>query len=126
MISRPLYQDFPIQITQADKTYPLRAEVDNAVVEIVGIGFSTDQEALMFHRGRIGLQINDQEVMPDTHEAKRLMTSVNTDLNQRYLTFEPPFDAGNQIVSVTYTDVSHSAAPFTPYTVTLYVRSNVK
>lgn len=123
MASSILYKErFDIAITAAGESKKGTFEIDNSATNIVGFTVTSDRDDLMFYRGSVKLQVNDNEILPEGFETKLLMTGLNIEPNDRYYTINE--DSGNNIVELTYQDTNHANAAFVPYRVSLYVYSN--
>jgi hypothetical protein len=111
---------FDIKITEPDKNYAPKFELDKTAKYIKGILITSDREDLLFYRGEQKIEINGREHFPENYESKLLMTSLNVPANSKYYDLKN-LPSGTGIIKFDYKDVPHSTVTFSPYRVSLYV-----
>lgn len=111
---------FDIAVTEAGKTFSKTFELDKNIVSVKGILFTSDKDDLLYYRGSQKVEINKEEIFPESYESKLLLSGINVSPNHRYydLGSQP---AGNGAIKVEYKDSNDSRAAFVPYRVSLYV-----
>lgn len=116
---------FNIKITEEDKTFSEKFELDKNVKSITGIVITSDREDLLFHRGTQKIVINGKELFSDDYESKLLMMSLNVPADSRYKSLKN-VEPGNGLINFSYVDSRHPKAEFEPYRVSLYVECEVE
>ena len=111
--------DLP-DLTSAGQTVRQEYEINKHAEKITGILFTADRDDLMFHRGKVGVMINGEEVIPDEYHAKLLMSGLGVAPAKRY--FPVDLEPGNGIVKINYTDTNNPSTVFAPYRVSFYLQ----
>jgi hypothetical protein len=111
---------FDITVTAADKTFSQSFELDKTITHIKGILLTADKEDMLYYRGTQKVEVNKQEVFPESYHSKLLMCGINVPPNNRFYT-TGNLPVGNGIVKVDYQDKSDTRLAFENYTVSIYL-----
>jgi hypothetical protein len=116
-----------LNIAAANSTMKDRLEVDKHAFKIIGYEITSNQDALIYHRGSFRLTINEKEIKPSGYETKKVLQGTNVPARERMVPFpdNEELDPGNRKVEFEYTDTDHPATTFTPYRVRIYIYSRV-
>jgi hypothetical protein len=99
-------------------------ELDKHALRVAGLLLTADRDDMAYHRGALRVTVGGVELIPEGYHAKLLMSGLSVPPADRYLPVDAP--AGNGKVAVHYTDHDNAAAPFTPYTVSIYVETELE
>jgi len=113
---------FDITVDSANETYTQEFELDKDLKFVRGFLLTADQDDLLYYRGTAGIYINGNEFLPDDHEARLLMTGLNTDPNARYYSTGKA-EVLNGKIKLVYTDANNVNTTFAEYRVSLYVKA---
>lgn len=114
-----LRKRFDLQVTTAQSTVREEFELDKHARRVVGLLVTADKDEMIFHRGTIGVILSGEEVIPEGHHTKLLMSGLGVSPDDRFLTLD--LLPGNGSLKVAYTDNSHPVQAFTAHTVHLYL-----
>ncbi|HEX9510600.1 MAG TPA: hypothetical protein VF939_08955 [Puia sp.] len=119
-MSKRIKKRFDIAVTAANGTFSQTFDLDKTIIGVYGILFTSDREDLLYYRGSQRIEINRDEVFPESYETRLLMSGINVSPNDRYYNLGgiPP---GNGKVKVDYKDMDTSLAAFAAYRVSLYL-----
>ena len=111
---------FDIDVTTANTTFSKTFELDKSITAIHGLLFTSDRDDLMYYRGSQKVEINREEIFPESYESKLLMTGLNVSPNERYYKINamPP---GNGKIKVDFKDTNDDRLPFVAYRVSIYL-----
>lgn len=111
---------FDINIANLEQSTPEKFELDKVVTHVKGILLTSDKDDMLYFRGTVKIEINEEEIFPENYEAKLLMSGVNVAPNQRYYDLGK-IPVGNRNVKISYTDHEDSRAGFEAYRVSVYL-----
>jgi hypothetical protein len=111
---------FDINVTQANSTFSKTFELDKTITAINGLLFTSDRDDLMYYRGSQRVEINKEEIFPESYESKLLMTGLNVSPNERYYKISG-LSPGNGKVKVEYKDSNDDHLAFAAYRVSIYL-----
>jgi hypothetical protein len=114
-----------VQVTAPNNTFKGSFEVDKHVKHIIGIALTSNFEDRIYYRGSQRISINEKEIYPENYESKLLMQGLNVAANDRIIKIDEGFEPGNRKVEIAYKDTDHPYTPFIPYSVRLYVYSQL-
>jgi len=100
-------------------------ELDRNASFLYGVAITSDNDELLYYRGSQKIQLNDQELFPDSFESKMLLSSLSVPPNQR-MAKVGMVKKGNGRVDIWFTDQDHALTSFTPYRVSFYFFSKVQ
>lgn len=123
--SKIIKESVEVFVKAANQNYKEQFEVDKHAGKILGISIISDFDELLYYRGSQRIKINEIEIYPEGYESKLLMQGLNVPVNERIIKLGEDILPGNRKVEIDYKDTNHSAAPFAPYKVKLYVYSEV-
>ncbi len=96
-------------------------ELDKNVVFVHGMLVTSNKDQMLYFRGDMKLELNKDEIFPEGHECKLLMSGINTGANGRYYDVNKP--AGQGKIDILYQDnADPTISIFQPYAVKLYVK----
>lgn len=128
MKQRIIVERFESSIIQDGKASRIEFEVGKDVQHVLAIQLSSDNDAMPFHRGTLGMTLNGSEVFPEGWQAKKLMAGLNVSPNDRMynLQSEPGLPRGNGKVVLTYQDNANALQAYGAYLIHVYVKSTVQ
>src|SRR5258705_10440274 len=111
---------FDIDVTTANTIFSKTFGLDKSITAIHGLLFTSDRDDLMYYRGSQKVEINREEIFPESYESKLLMTGLNVSPNERYYKINamPP---GNGKIKVDFKDTNDDRWPFAAYRVSIYL-----
>jgi len=111
---------FDLQIATANAVTSQTFELDKSITAIHGILFTSDRDDLMYYRGSQKVEINREEIFPESYESKLLMTGLNVSPNERFYKING-MAPGNGKVKVDFKDTNDDRLPFAAYRVSIYL-----
>lgn len=120
MASKRIKKRFDINVTEQNGVHSKTFELDKTIVKVHGLLFTGDRDDLQYYRGSGKVEINRQEIFPESYETKLLMTGLNVSPNDRYYNLGG-IEPGNGKVKVEYKDTNTTVIDFVAYRVTLYL-----
>ena len=108
-----------LAITTALMTVREEFELDKHSKRVLGILVTADRDEMTFHRGTIGVILSGEEVIPEGHHTKLLMSGLGVAPDERFLSLD--LLPGNGALKVAYTDNTHSVQPFAAHSVHVYL-----
>lgn len=111
---------FDINITQANVSVSGTFELEKNIVKIHGLLLTSDKDDLLYYRGSQKIEINKEEIFPDSYESKLLMSGINVAPKQRYYDLGG-ISTGNGRVQILFKDTNDVRAAFVPYRVSVYL-----
>jgi hypothetical protein len=112
---------FDLFVTEADKTVSKTFELDKTIAFVKGILFTSDKDDMLYYRGSQKVEINKQEIFPESYETKLLMTGINVSPNQRFYDVGD-LPVGNGSVRVEFKDTSDNRSNFEAYRISIYLK----
>lgn len=110
---------FDLNVETNNQVVTKTFELDKTIKNIKGILITSDRDDLIYYRGTQKIEINAQEIFPESYESKLLMTGINVSPHKRYYDLGN-VDPGNGQVKVTFVDVGVQEE-FEEYRVSLYL-----
>jgi hypothetical protein len=114
-----LRKRFDLDITTPLLTVREEFELDKHSKRVVGILVTSDRDEMIFHRGTIGVILSGEEVIPDGHHTKLLLSGLGVAPDERFLSLD--LLPGNGVLKVAYTDNIHLAQAFVAHSVHVYL-----
>lgn len=111
---------FDINVTAANTVHSKTFELDKNITSIHGLLFTSDRDDLMYYRGSQKIEINREEIFPESYESKLLMTGLNVSPNERYYKMNG-MTPGNGKIKVDFKDTNDDRLPFVAYRVSIYL-----
>lgn len=103
--------------TQTTRIRPENLELDGNVIEILGVRLESDLPDRLVARGRIGIRVNNIELVPEDYQASGLFANVGQAPDERYKTLFGAINAGNREVEVVYEDKANANVAWSAYKV---------
>jgi hypothetical protein len=116
---------FDLQVATAGAITSQTFELDKTVEKVHGLLFTSDRDDLMYYRGSAKVEINSDEIFPESYESKLLMSGLNVSPNDRFYNLGgiPP---GNFKIKVDYKDTPDARLAFFSYRVSIYLDVEIK
>ena len=116
---------FDIDVSVANDMHSKTFELDKNVEKVHGLLFTSDRDDLMYYRGSAKVELNSEEIFPESYETKLLMSGLNVSPNDRYYNLGgiPP---GNFKLKVDYKDTNDARLAFAAYRVSIYMDVEIK
>jgi hypothetical protein len=103
-------RQFILPITDAGKLHKQSFQLEKNAKAIKGISVSSDFPDYLYYRGSLGLFVNQQEVFQEGYDAKKLVFSTATGMNDRLAKVDVPVGDGQ--VEVKFQDSEHPRTDF--------------
>lgn len=110
-------------ITTAGDISGREFELDIHAGRITGIALTADREDLAYHRGTLQLEVDGEKVIREETHARLLMSGLGVEPDRRLLSCDIP--RGNGQVKVSFSDIENPVAPFSAYTVSIYLELEI-
>lgn len=107
---------FDIEVSAAGQSISKTFELDKTIGLIKGLAITSNRDDLAYYRGSQKLEINREEIFPEGHESKMLMSGINVSPNLRYYDLEN-LSPGNGNIKIDYVDTENDQTVFSPYRV---------
>jgi len=116
---------FDIDVTAANAIHSKTFELDKNVEKVHGLLFASDRDDLMYYRGSAKVELNSEEIFPESYETKLLMSGLNVSPNDRYYNLGgiPP---GNFKIKLDYKDTPDARLAYANYRVSIYLDVEIK
>ena len=114
-----LRKRYDLDITTALSTVRDEFELEKHALKVLGILVTADRDEMIFHRGTIGVILSGEEVIPDGHHTKLLMSGLGVAPDERFLSLD--LLPGNGVLKVAYTDNAHGVQSFAAHSVHIYL-----
>jgi len=95
-------------------------ELDKNITAVHGILLTSDRDDLLYYRGSNKIELNRQEIFPESYESKLLMTGLNVSPNDRFYNLGG-IAPGNGKLKVDYMDNPDERLAFVTYRVSVYL-----
>jgi len=115
---------FDLNAAEED-TVSKQFELDKTIKAIKGILITSDKDDLLYYRGSQRIEINGEEIFPESYESKLLMSGINVAPNKRYYDLGN-INPGNGIVKMAYADFADGRTDFEDYRVSLYLNCDME
>lgn len=126
MEGKVIYKQYKLFVDLANQSYSKTFNLDRNIKQVTGLLMSSDKLNLLFYRGSQKIEISGDELFPEDYESKLLISGISVDPNDRYVALGDGVLSGNGEVRVLYKDVNNTAAAFSQYTVSIYLRCTLK
>ena len=109
--------------TTAGQARRLEIDLDKGTIALTGILLTADRDDMLYVRGTMQASLSGEELIPEDHHARLLMSGLGVPPAQRFL----PMDAapGNGKLKAVLSDTGGTASTFSPYTVSLYIETKI-
>lgn len=114
-----LRKRYDLDITTALSTVRDEFELEKHATKVLGILVTADRDEMIFHRGTIGVILSGEEVIPDGHHTKLLMSGLGVAPDERFLALD--LLPGNGVLKIAYTDNAHIVQTFSAHSVHIYL-----
>ncbi len=121
-----IHKPFSFLVDTAATSYSKKFDLDKNVVLVRGLLLSSSDPRSLFFRGSQRIEINGDELYPEDYESKLLMSGISVAPNDKYVDLGDGVVAGNGEVKMLYKDTDNLIVPFTPYTVTIVLKCELK
>lgn len=118
---KTVYKRFDLTVDKENTRITDSFELDKNVEKITGILLSSNKDEMLYYRGSQSIEINKEEIFPESYESKLLMSGLNINPNMRFHELKD-FPVGNGSLDISYTDSDDVRAKFETYRVSIYIR----
>jgi len=116
---------FDIDVAGENAIQSKTFELDKNVEKVHGLLFTSDRDDLMYYRGSAKVELNSEEIFPESYETKLLMSGLNVSPNDRYYNLGGILP-GNFKIKIDYKDTPDARLAFTPYHISIYLDLEIK
>ncbi|SRR6266498_3385848 len=116
---------FDIDVTAANAIHSKTFELDKNVEKVHGVLFTSDRDDLTYYRGSVKVELNSDEIFPESYETKLLMSGLNVSPNDRYYNLGGILP-GNFKLKIDYKDTPDARLVFTAYRISIYLDLEIK
>lgn len=117
---KPVKKRFDLNVTLSGQNVTQTFELDKNIVAVRGLLLTADMDDLLYYRGSQRIEINKDEIFPESYESKLLMSGINVAPGSRYYDLGS-INPGNGQVKMEYKDTDNPVAAFHAYRVSLYL-----
>lgn len=115
---------FDILVDEANTTVTKTFELDKTIKSIQGILLTSDKDEILYYRGSQKIEINKEEIFPESFESKLLMSGINVAPNDRFYKIGN-LPTGNGKIKIDFKDNNNSLVAFNSYKVSFYLIGNL-
>ncbi len=126
MANKILYKVFSFLVDAEGEVFNKKFDLDKNVSLVRGILLSSNKPNMLFYRGSQRIEISGDEIFPEEHESKLLMTGMSVSPDGKFLTLGDGAVAGNGVLKIQYRDEINPNAVFTAYKVIIVLLCEMK